>query len=75
MCVCVYRDLNSVVNNLPSWHFSVDSLAPLSSPSYKRDGLGGSEDMLHVHVAVSNAPINVKPHLPHPGDMWGLGGD
>ena len=21
------------------------------------------------------APINVKPHLPHPRDMWGLGGD
>ena len=21
------------------------------------------------------AHINVKPHLPHPGDVWGLGGD
>ena len=54
MCVCVYRDLNSVVNNLHSWHFSVDSLASLSSRSYKGDELGGSEAMLHVHVAMSN---------------------
>ena len=25
-----------------------------------------------ISSGTSNAPINVKPHLPHPGDMWGL---
>ena len=24
-----------------------------------------------VCVCVCSAPINVMPHLPHPGDMWG----
>ena len=23
----------------------------------------------------TNAPISIMPHLPHPGNMWGQGGD
>ena len=33
------------------------------------------EASLVAGVVGPNAPINVKPHLVHPGDMWGLGGD